>query len=674
MANFTLFRLARFIRSIFVPTASIIAFSCMLTFIFILYQPTPGPGSIQQMGWQAWEVVTEYGGQASTAQRPSEALDIPDAPANVPDGVDWWNVTTGTEAIDTASLPLDIWDPLMQHDTGLSEIHITECIVNPFFVPNVASDLCYPSSTKQDDALKGKWVRVERNLKEQLSIKSLNVFYRRTRRHDIPLVTELRVLPEKETPSPFSSAWHRVAHPISPGGETRYLWYKADRTWREMTDAQRKNDIVTEIDVLFGSDDPWYGFEKVDRATYDGSNKKEPVWLTYRKGIKPPPRAPPLHFSRDGRFKIMQIADLHYSVSVGECRDTDLNPCTGSDNLTTTLLGRMLDAEKPDLVVFTGDQLNGQDTSWDSVSVLAKFAKAVTRRKIPWAAVFGNHDDEDGLSREAQIKYMKGLPYSLVKAGPKDIHGVGNYVHKVWSADASKTHLLTLYFLDSGAYSTGIFDWFGFRPTEYDYIRQNQIDWFLQESSSIEPIERPFTPDGGKDLGNVWARQAADQVLPGSRRLAKPNALMFFHIPMAESYSAADVDPVTGRTLDVGQHDLESPGASKHQDGFFEKGLLQATESDHRAAGRIPEVKVVANGHCHVTENCRRVKGVWLCFGGGGSYSGYGKVGFDRRFRIYDISDYGETIRTYKRTEHDEILDDMILSGRGAPRPYEGSV
>lgn len=31
------------------------------------------------------------------------------------------------------------------------------------------------------------------------------------------------------------------------------------------------------------------------------------------------------------------------------------------------------------------------------------------------------------------------------------------------------------------------------------------------------------------------------------------------------------------------------------------------------------------------------------------------------------MSDYGETIRTYKRTEKDEIVDDMILSGRGAP-------
>lgn len=45
------------------------------------------------------------------------------------------------------------------------------------------------------------------------------------------------------------------------------------------------------------------------------------------------------------------------------------------------------------------------------------------------------------------------------------------------------THLLTLYFLDSGAYSSGIQDWFGiFHASDYDYLRQDQIDWFLQES------------------------------------------------------------------------------------------------------------------------------------------------------------------------------------------------
>ena len=103
--------------------------------------------------------------------------------------------------------------------------------------------------------------------------------------------------------------------------------------------------------------------------------------------------------------------------------------------MTTSLLGRMLDAEKPDMVVFTGDQLNGGGSTWDTKSVFAKFAVAVTERQIPWAAVFGEHDDEDGVLKHEQIKLLQGLPYSLVERGPKDVHGVGNYVLKVKSAD-----------------------------------------------------------------------------------------------------------------------------------------------------------------------------------------------------------------------------------------------
>src|SRR5258708_36797141 len=97
-----------------------------------------------------------------------------------------------------------------------------------------------------------------------------------------------------------------------------------------------------------------------------------PFLLNYLCTIAPPP-APPLHFSHDGRFKIMQIADLHFSVSAGPCRDPS-SPCDGGAYAyTKSLVERALDEEQPDLVVFTGDQLNGQGTSWDAASVLAKF-------------------------------------------------------------------------------------------------------------------------------------------------------------------------------------------------------------------------------------------------------------------------------------------------------------
>ncbi|TCD62378.1 hypothetical protein EIP91_006960 [Steccherinum ochraceum] len=684
--SFNLYRLGRFLRAIFVPTAAIIGFSCILTFIFVLYQPSHGPGAKQRLGWQAWDIISDRPVDSvdlgATTNTPPPSGDVAEPGlGHVDSGVDWWNVSAPAnpnDQFDAASLPLDVWDPLMPHDTGFSEIEVTNCWIDPWFAPFVTADFCAPKTTKEEDAIRGKWVLVNRNLNAQ-GLSFLNVYYRRTRRLDIPLVNEIRLLEDGKTPSDSASSsetspWVKTSKPVSPRGPKLFLWYKTGKTLQEMSNADR-SQLITEIDVSYGDAKPWYGFERLEQpvAPRVEATKMEAVWLNIRKGVKPAPRAPPLHFNHEGKYKILQVADLHYSVSAGVCRDTPLSPCVGSDNITNSLISHMLDVEQPDLVVFTGDQLNGQGTSWDVKSVLAKFAQSVTDRGIPWAAIFGNHDDEDGESRERQVRYMQSLPYSLVEPGPKDIHGVGNYVLKVWSADPSKTHLLTLYFLDSGAYAKTWFEFAGIgHGPDYDWIHQDQIDWFLEESARISPIERPFTPDGTKDLGGIWKRQATDQITPNSRRLAKPNAMMFFHIPLEEAYSAADVNPLTGKPLDYGEQ-WEGRGSAKKQDGFFNKGLLKAMETDHTGGGNAREVKVISNGHCHITEKCKRLQGIWSCFGGGGSYSGYGKVTFDRRFRVYDISDYGERIRTYKRTEHDEIVDDVVLVGPGAPPPYEGT-
>ena len=66
-----------------------------------------------------------------------------------------------------------------------------------------------------------------------------------------------------------------------------------------------------------------------------------------------------------------------------------------------------------------------------------------------------------------------------------------------------------------------------------------------------------------------------------------------------QSYSKADTDSRTGKPLDVGIYGQEKPGNAKESDGFFEKAILKAPESDHTAKGNALEVKVIGNGHCH---------------------------------------------------------------------------
>ena len=62
-------------------------------------------------------------------------------------------------------------------------------------------------------------------------------------------------------------------------------------------------------------------------------------------------RAIQLKFSPQGKFRILQFTDTHF----GESWD--------SDNKTMLAMNALLDAEDPDLIVYTGDAISGY--AWD---------------------------------------------------------------------------------------------------------------------------------------------------------------------------------------------------------------------------------------------------------------------------------------------------------------------
>lgn len=171
-------------------------------------------------------------------------------------------------------------------------------------------------------------------------------------------------------------------------------------------------------------------------------------------------------------------------------------------------------------------------------------------------------------------------------------------------------HLFTLYFLDSHARQPRKLPWVW---SDYDYLKPNQIEWFLNTSASIKPIERPFTPDGTDDLDKIWKRRTQNgksrfNARAQEKALAKPNAMMFFHIPVIESYEPIDLDEETGEEIDVGvELGGDGPGSSKTNGGFFEHGLLKAPAvppevqdiDTPSGLGSEHEVKVVGHGHCH---------------------------------------------------------------------------
>ncbi len=420
----------------------------------------------------------------------------------------------------------------------------------------------------------------------------------------------------------------------------------------------------------YGPNAPLPGFELAGEIVPDSQSAQTPgARLAIRRMPAPLPEiATPLTFRTDGTFKILQLADLHYSVEPEPCRDvpkagvewkhTTSSNCDGY-NETLPVIEKWLDAEKPDLVVLTGDQFNGQRTSWDERSVVMKVVEPLIRRKILWAAILGNHDSQSGRMKRRELQSMlRQLPYSVTYAGPQDVHLASNFYLQLHSPTPDRTMLANLYFLDSGAWvpkESGLFGWGAKEKdkgvSEYDYVHADQVAWFDERvRKHSKKLVRPYTPDGVKDLDRVWDRgrqaQSNDsKSTSSSQQLRKPTGIAFVHIPVPEAFNGTvDTDPATGKELIIGER-MERK--TSLVGGQSRAGLFGAIQRQGQDGER--DVEVLVHGHMHNNYDCRRTQGVWICFGGGSSFAGYGDRELKRRTRVLEMRKWGEEIVTWHR-------------------------
>ena len=49
---------------------------------------------------------------------------------------------------------------------------------------------------------------------------------------------------------------------------------------------EEKANIITELDVAYGDDEPWYGFEKILPPTTSANGRVQSVHIAIRRGVK----------------------------------------------------------------------------------------------------------------------------------------------------------------------------------------------------------------------------------------------------------------------------------------------------------------------------------------------------------------------------------------------------
>ncbi len=208
-------------------------------------------------------------------------------------------------------------------------------------------------------------------------------------------------------------------------------------------------------------------------------------------------------FTTDRNFKVMQLTDIHIGggwMSLGK------------DAKALNAVAAMVTAEKPDLVVVTGDiayPVPFQAGTFNNLSGAKIFAALMEKLGVYWTVTFGNHDSEaySYYNREKISDYYanSGFKYCLYQPGPDDVDGYGNHVITVKNSKGETTQ--ALFMLDSHAYTKD--DPFGVRWL-YDNVHENQVVWYENT------------------LKQICGNQPTDSV----------KSLMFMHIPLTEQKDA----------------------------------------------------------------------------------------------------------------------------------------
>lgn len=307
--------------------------------------------------------------------------------------------------------------------------------------------------------------------------------------------------------------------------------------------------------------------------------------LLYKGSVQA--ETPVLKFNREGKFRIVQFTDVHFKYG---------NPAS---DIALERIKEVLDAEKPDFVIFTGDVIYARPADKGMLAVL----ELVADRKIPFGVVYGNHDNEQGMSREELLKVIQSVPYNLTTQA-EGISGVTNFILPVKSSDGNKDALI-LYCLDSHSYSSvkGI--------GGYDFLKADQIDWYRKNSEAFTAA------NGGSPVPS----------------------LAFFHIPLPE-YNQAAADE--GAIL-VGTR-MEKACAPALNSGMF---TVMKQQKD---------VLGVFVGHDHDNDYVVGWKGILL---GYGRYTGGNTVYNDlsNGARVIEMTEGKRDILTWVRLAGGQIIN-----------------
>lgn len=331
-------------------------------------------------------------------------------------------------------------------------------------------------------------------------------------------------------------------------------------------------------------------------------------------------------FTTDEDFRVMQLTDVHIGggwMSVSK------------DKMALNAVASMITAEKPDLVIITGDLVYPvpyQAGTFDNMISAEFIATLMEKLGVYWLPVFGNHDTEiySRYTREDISEFYGDEKWSYCLFEDNSDDGVDGYCNTVINIKNSLGIITqSLYTFDTHSYVDGDYLGIGWK---YDNIHENQIEWY---KSCVEKYNKQ----------NYMYMLASSNSKVGTEENLKNfstiKSLAFWHVPNTEYLDAWN------EYVEAGYQDTENVIYHYGVVGETGKMVYSGVYEDEifEVMQELGSTKGIFCGHDHLNNFSIEYKGIRLTYGFSIdylAYSGISKLGSQRGCTMITITPDGE--------------------------------
>ena len=323
---------------------------------------------------------------------------------------------------------------------------------------------------------------------------------------------------------------------------------------------------------------------------------------------------------KNGKFRILQVSDAQ---DLQHVRHTMMR-----------MLNKAYDDTKPDLIVLTGDNILGNHLYdcelWTPLFVkdkpsemkamgvaIDKLIAPIEERKIPFAMIYGNHDDRNRMTKEEQADFYRQYSCNIgldgTESGDCDTYNIPIY------SEDGKEIKFNIWMLDSAWHDKE-------QDKCFEYVKPEAIEWYKKTSAQLKE------QNGGKPVPS----------------------LMFQHIPMLETFELIEeCDPSDEGAIEGPENKYYKLKAECEGEIGEYISAVEKKTGQMEAIKECGDVKAVVFGHDH--QNCFTgvVDGIDFIQTSCASFRCYGKR--NRGVRVFDIDEKTGDYETFFLTYEDIV-------------------